>query len=108
MQNVVHFQIKTNYGLIKILIVICLGIETQTLGNQKRYLKKSNLFVQVNEVEKIRKWRSEAKELSNNFSKIQDNMSYTISNSALVLKGGAILENIDSEVSTNQENHDNT
>ena len=48
-------------------------------------------------IERIRKWRSEAKEYSNKIEKLQEKARFTAvsSNSSLVLEGGAILENIE-------------
>jgi hypothetical protein len=48
-------------------------------------------------IERIRKWRSEAKYYSNSITKLQENSKFTpvSSNSSLVLGGGAILENIE-------------
>ena len=48
-------------------------------------------------IERIRKWRSEAKEYSNKIEKLQEKARFTAvsSNSSLVLEGGAILENVE-------------
>ena len=48
-------------------------------------------------IERIRKWRSEAKDYSNKITKLQENSKFTpvSSNSLLVLGGGAILENVE-------------
>ena len=48
-------------------------------------------------IERIRKWRSEAKHYSNKITKLQENSKFTpvSSNSSLVLEGGAILENVE-------------
>jgi len=58
---------------------------------------RENLIHHINEIERIRKWRSEAKEYSNKIEKLQEKARFTAvsSNSSLVLEGGAILENVE-------------